>query len=377
MFDLQPLTVMLSSRCMDAFPYDGRDQPLSVLRVAIRDAIRKIRFGGKPVFEVWIHEDDPGGHSWERCMERAKECDIFLALYNGNGGWSGSNGSTARLGDHVGICHAELDEAMHATRAKVRCIRLLPLAAAESGSPNERFQSYLDLKNLNSAQVTTGEDAIKRSKEAVVAALLELARMGIGTGSKGGFHTDQALEWARMDFRQRRTTTTAVVAGLLERRFGGRVLADQVVVCPMAGEEVAFKCDSVPGSMGTAAARELVGQPFLDDWKVSSRLPEGVAGPVHVISCQKGVTESQAIRQLGFPDAVVVSAPFGVYVADRVQCIQMVFIANCRDETTTRTRTQMFLTWLLEQGEEALLVRRAISRRKICGAIASECESWH
>lgn len=375
MFDLQPLTVMLSSRCMDEFPYQGKPQPLSVLREAIRDAIRGIRFGGKPVFEVWIHEDDPGGHSWERCMERAKECDILLALYNGNGGWSGTNGSTARLGDHVGICHAELDEAMHTTRNKVRCIRLLPLVPAEPGSPNERFQQYMDLRNLNSAQVTTGEDAIKRAKEAVVAALLELARQGIGSGTKGGFYTDQALEWARMDFHQRRTTTTEVVAGLLQKRFGGKTLEDHVVVCRLAGVEVAFKCDSVPSSMGTAAARELVGQPFLSDWNTSGLLPKDVAGPVHVVACQKGVTESQALRQLGFPDAVVVSAPFGVYVADRIQCIQMVFIANCRDETTTRTRAQTFLMWLQEQGEEAQLVRRAISRRKISDLMASQWES--
>jgi hypothetical protein len=84
-----------------------------------------------------------------------------------------------------------------------------------------------------------------------------------------------------------------------------------------------------------------------------------------VIACQKSVTETQAIRQLGFPDAIVVSAPFGVYVADDVQKIQMAFISNCRDETTTRNNVQAFLNWLNDHGEVKYLVQRAQHRRQI------------
>jgi len=133
---------------------------------------------------------------------------------------------------------------------------------------------------------------------------------------------------------------------------------------------VAFVCDCIPASMTTAAARELVGQPFLSDHEISARLPKTAGGPVHLIACQKGVTEAQALRQLGFPDALVVSAPFGVYVADDVQKIQLVFIANCRDETITRHHVQRFLQWLDEQGEDRLLAQRARSRRQIADLIA-------
>ncbi len=124
--------------------------------------------------------------------------------------------------------------------------------------------------------------------------------------------------------------------------------------------------------MSTAAARELVGQPFLRDHDTCSALSDGIGGPVHLIACQKGVTESQALKQLGFPDAVVVTAPFGVYVADDVQKIQMVFIANCRDETTTRHHVQRLLQWLDEQGEDRRLAKRALSRRLIADLIAAE-----
>jgi len=95
-------------------------------------------------------------------------------------------------------------------------------------------------------------------------------------------------------------------------------------------------------------------------------------GPVHLIACQKGVTETQALRQLGFPDAIAVTAPFGVYVADPVQKIQMVFMANCRDETTTRGQLQRFLQWLAQEGEDRRLAGRAGARRRIADLIAKE-----
>jgi hypothetical protein len=117
--------------------------------------------------------------------------------------------------------------------------------------------------------------------------------------------------------------------------------------------------------MSTAAARELVGQPFLHDHRSTEQWDDGVHGPVHVIACQRSVTESQAVRQLGFPDAIVVTHPFGVYVADDVQKIQMAFIANCRDETTTKEGVQAFLNWLDDQGEIKYLVQRAKDRRRI------------
>ena len=51
-------------------------------------------------------------------------------------------------------------------------------------------------------------------------------------------------------------------------------------------------------------------------------------GPVHVIACHKTATESQAARLLGFPDATLVSAPFGIFAADPVQKVQFAFITN-------------------------------------------------
>jgi hypothetical protein len=50
----------------------------------------------------------------------------------------------------------------------------------------------------------------------------------------------------------------------------------------------------------------------------------------------------------------------------------MVFIPNRRDETTTQDRVQRFLEWLSQEQEDRSLVKRAVSRRRICDLIAQE-----
>ena len=59
-------------------------------------------------------------------------------------------------------------------------------------------------------------------------------------------------------------------------------------------------------------------------------------------------------------------------VTGDVRKIQMVFIANCRDESRTQTHVQRFLQWLDEQSEDKLLANRALSRRRIADLVAKE-----
>jgi hypothetical protein len=98
-------------------------------------------------------------------------------------------------------------------------------------------------------------------------------------------------------------------------------------------------------------------------------------GPLHLIACHRGATETQATTLLGFPDATVVSGPFGVFVADDVQKVQFAFLANCRDDTQTRHASQRFFEWLQQTGEAALVARRAVSRARIVKVVAKEMNS--
>ena len=103
-----------------------------------------------------------------------------------------------------------------------------------------------------------------------------------------------------------------------------------------------------------------------------SRSKGSRGGPVHVIACHKTATEAQATKLLGVSDATVVSAPFGIFVADNIQKVQFAFIVNCRDEANTRHGAQRFFEWLAQTDEEALVAERARARARIVRAIAKE-----
>jgi hypothetical protein len=124
--------------------------------------------------------------------------------------------------------------------------------------------------------------------------------------------------------------------------------------------------------MSVAAAREMVGQPHLSDHSLHGYLSKVQGGPVHIVACHKTITESQARAMLGFPDATVVSAPFGVYVVDPIQSIQLVLLAQCRDEATTRLGVQAFLEWLDESEQATVLVRHAAKRKSVVAALAAK-----
>jgi hypothetical protein len=99
---------------------------------------------------------------------------------------------------------------------------------------------------------------------------------------------------------------------------------------------------------------------------------KSAGGPVHFIACHRGVTETQATNLLGFPDATIVSSPFGIYVADDIQKMQFVFLANCRDVYQTRHAVQRFLDWADQTGEGKLIAARAQARARIVKVIAKE-----
>jgi len=78
---------------------------------------------------------------------------------------------------------------------------------------------------------------------------------------------------------------------------------------------------------------------------------------------------------LGFPDAVIVNAPFGIFAADEVQQIQFALLKDCRDDTTVRNAVGRLFDWLRETGEDQVVVDRARRRRVIATAIAKEARS--
>ncbi len=196
-----------------------------------------------------------------------------------------------------------------------------------------------------------------------------MVRLGVMEASKGKYHTGEALDWSRLDFLSRKNAMESSIQSNLKLRSGSKELDNKICV-RINNKLVLVLCHAIPSSMTVPAAREMIGQPFLYDYKHSKLLKDKFVGPVHFIACHSNITEAQARKLLGFPDAIIVSTPFGIYIADNIQKIQLVLIANCRNDTSTRIGVQRIFNWLEQSGEDILLSERAEYRTQIVKTIA-------
>lgn len=367
----QKLRVMISSRCVDLFPGPG-GTPLTDIRRELKKSIEAEKLFGAKAFEVWINEDaealDHSKDSWDACLKQVQDCDVLIVLYNGHAGW-------AKAAGDIGICHAEYMEGLSTSRSKVRLIELPACASAtevDQTDRNDRFKIFKDSESAFRGGIVPQDvpTLVKEVHKALVDAVLAQAREG-GKGT-GTLRSDlgAALEWNRLDFAGRRDVMRQVVGDALGQRTGSQKTKFGVVL-PIDHKPTLIKVDAVPAAFSIAAAREPVGRPHLQD-HLSAHALQKVGGPVHLIACHRTVTETQATNLLGFPDATVVSSPFGIYVADEIQKMQFVFLANCRDPSQTRHAVQRFLDWLEQSGEGKYLAERAQARARIVKAIAQE-----
>ena len=373
MAEFRKVRLMISSRCTSTVRDGCGRISMTELRQRLQDNLSGERLCGEPLFEVWISDNAPDQSqgdletAWDKSLEEVRTADIVLALYTGEAGWAPKPGE-------MGVCHAEFQEAWNNGPARLKVVRILDVEVqpkdAHELARDKAFQTYFGALNPTSSAAVNAEDIIARSREAVREAVAGLVKLGGREARKGRFAYGTPLDWSRMDFAHRKRAMEEALGRALTdlgaREFGSGWL------WPLGDSALLTLCHGLPAAFGVAAAREMVGQPFLQDHlflgKVVRRR-EKPAGPLHLVACLKNVTETQAMRQLGFPDATIVSTPFGVYVSDPVQKIQMIFLANCRDPTTTGHAVTRLVEWLDSTGEAANLARRAIGRRKIVQAI--------
>lgn len=368
------LRIMLSSRCNDSFPVRQTKRSLSDLRKELKREIEAIKIGGRGLFEVWINEDTSpqsgNANAWEVCLNAAKDCDIFIAMSNGDAGWA-----RPKHASELGICHAELEQTFNSTPAKVYVVQLdgKPSTKGAAGKRNQAFADYMKrLGPFRGGKVASTEaDAKELVLGAVSDALVKLSQSGVVEASKGRNHNGAALDWTRLDFKTRRDAMVAVLRKALFDRPGSKEEGSNVVV-QFGGHQVLMVPDAIPAAFGVGPARELVGQPFLNDHRLAPSLSQRRGGPVHVIACHRNATENQAATLLGFPDATIISAPFGVFVADRINKVQFVFLTHCHDPSSTKHAVQRFMDWLDETGESLLMATRAKARASIVRIIAKE-----
>ena len=133
---LTRIRLMVSSRSKQKFKYKGNTNSLlSDLRADLSGMVEKQSLFGEELFEVWINELAGAGEGsdnlWDACLAQVRRADLVIVLYNGDSGW-------AKSGGEIGICHAELMEALNTAPAKVRILQLHPLAAKLEGDDGRR-----------------------------------------------------------------------------------------------------------------------------------------------------------------------------------------------------------------------------------------------
>ena len=363
---------MISSRCQTEIKNGGEIVRLSDVRSEIKKIIESEKLFEEKIYSVWISEEPQDVNalesSWNECMSQVEKSDIFLSIYTGEGGWAKSDGD-------IGICHAELETAINKEPSKVFIINALDAKSSpvENNQINDRMARYVAKINrfYNSAQ--DKNDIINIAKKIIAIATIHLAKMGKREARKGKYNFGEALDWTRMNFVERK----CAIENEITQQFvqsGSKEKID-CVEYSFDSKKFLFKIHGIPSGMNVAAAREMVGQPFLKDHLITKSSRKNQYGPVHIIGVHKGVTEQQAINTLGHPDAVVVDGSYGVYIADKIQNIQMVFLSNCRDSASTRHNVQKFIDWLEESGEADDFFERAIRRKEILNIINKQQKS--
>jgi hypothetical protein len=365
------IKVMISSRCNDMFPLSSKPQiRLSDLRTKMKKEIEGTTVLGSRPFEVWINEDAAESaelDAWDECMRQARECDIFVVLFNGNAGWTGTGENAS-----IGICHAEFLTAYARAPAKVFLIDIFERRAANAPKKpaDVNFQKRLERENRFGSSVADVPSLEEAIRSRIVSATIKLVHQGVADAIRGKGYLGPALDWNRMPYPQRSAAMVAAAAGALGSTNPTR--DGNFCVATIERKRILFRVGAVPDSMSVATAREMVGQPHLRDDTAAARVARLDGGPVHLIACHKGVTGTQAQRMLGFPDATVVAAPFGVYVLDPVQAIQIVLLANCADESATRHNVQRFMEWLPQSEQSELLAKFAGKRKDLVALLATQ-----
>jgi hypothetical protein len=273
-------------------------------------------------------------------------------LYNGKAGW------VRNKKDKIGICHAEMMSAIESSSEKVYVI---DISNGKIGSNKEdkNFDNYI--KKYRKMGIAKNYNELKEIvKITVKDATLNLFKKGVKL-SKKAQNLGTILEWKKFNY----DTRSKKIKEALKTKFEILKKDLDLVYYEDNKKKVLCKIHAIPDSLSVSAAKERVGQPFLNDIYDNKELQNCDGGIVHFIGCYKNITETQVRKIMGFPDVILIKDEFGIYVADKIYKIQMVFLEKCIDESNTIKQIENFFDWLNRSGELEEFMKRANDRREI------------
>jgi len=351
------ISIMISSRNNSKFV----KKTLSEIRKKLKEEIEKEKLFDKEIFKVWINEEEVSSNeTWDECIKQAKENDIVIVLYNGEAGWVRNDK------DKIGICHAEMLAAIESSSEKVYVIDISNGNIGEKEADKKFYEDIQAYRKMGEANNIT--ELKQKVKDVLIDATLNLFKKGVKS-SKKSQNLGTILEWKKFNYE----TRSQKIKQSLKIKFEKEIKNDLVIYEDNL-RKILCKIHALPDSASVSAAREKVGQPFLNDIYKSEELKNCYGGIVHFIGCYKTITESQVRKIMGFPDIILIKDEFGIYVADKIYKIQMVFLEKCIDENQTISKIENFFDWLYRSGEIEEFIRRAKDRKEIISKIAEKME---
>jgi hypothetical protein len=350
------IKIMLSSRNNSKF---GK-KTLSNIRKELKKIIEKEKLFEKNIYEVWINEEEVSSNeTWDECIKQARENDIVIVLYNGEAGW------VRNEKDKIGICHAEMMAAIESSSEKVYVIDISNGKIGQKDADRKFYNDIQAYRKMGKAKNLTELKSVV--KQIVFEATLKLFKKGVKS-SKKSQNLGTILEWKKFNY----DTRSKKIKQSLKEKF--EIINNDLVIYKDNSRKILCKLHALPDSASVSAAKERVGQPFLNDIYESKILKNYDGGVVHFIGCYKNITESQVRKIMGFPDIILIKDEFGIYVADKIYKIQMVFLEKCIDENNTIKQLENFFDWLSRSGENEDFINRAKDRKEIILKIAEKME---
>lgn len=350
------ITIMISSRNNAKFA----NKTLSKIRKELKNMIEKETVFGKNIYKVWINEEEVSSNeTWDECIKQAKENNIVIVLYNGEAGWVRNDK------DKIGICHAEMMAAIESSSEKVYVI---DISNGKIGKTKADQIFYEDIQTYRKMGIARNLTELKdKVKQTVLDATLNLFKKGVKSAKKSQ-NLGTILEWKKFNYDIR----SKKIKEAIKRNFED--IKDDLVLYEDNKRKILCKLHALPDSATVSAAKEKVGQPFLNDIYASKELEKYDGGIVHFIGCYKTITESQVRKIMGFPDVILIKDEFGIYVADKIYKIQMVFLEKCIDESNTIKQVENFFDWLYRSRETEEFIKRARDRKDIVLKISEKME---
>ena len=338
------------------------------IRKHIKKELEAIKFLDKDFFEIKINEDFGASattDSYNKCLQEVRDSDFVIALYNGAAGWAPS-------GIDLGICHAELVEAMNISTRKTAIIDLrnyFSISTSDAGDlkRNELFSQYItDLNTftnpLKLAKANESNDGFKFELLRSIKNLLykhlneriELSNIYFNIGGNNKI----SLNWKKLKYFDRNKNITTILKQLIS-------------VSPDFSKFIS-DAHSIPDNMSVEDAKSFTGRPFLKDQdliEIPKKGKASIVGPIHFIGVYGNASEIQVKNLIGFLDISAIKDDFGIYVWEQNTHVQLVFLTECRTPEAVKSKFLLFNNWCRSTGEYDNMGKRAEARFHILKSI--------